>query len=440
MLLLCYLYNFGVVHCSLMYDIIRELISHFGEVDIEMLLLILRHSGRTLRSDDPLSLKDIVLLVQKRTFESNGGASLPSGSVSSRVDFMVSAITDLKNNKKRKQDITYTVKTAKLRKMIGNIKIMVAASSSNVRASDSSLRITLSDILSAETNGRWWRVGASWVGNQYQSQDGTPQGVEMAEKKTGSANNKTGSTAIDFEDAELLKLAAKYRMNTDTRRSIFCIIMGSTDCDDSFEKLVRAGMLKHRTEKETVRVLMECCGNEKSYNKYYSHLASRVCEFQPQCKFSFQLAFWDTFKQFDDFKARKAANLAKLLFHLVAVHHHLKLDVLKAIDMSSPDELDETAMIFLTIFLSNIFEYFDDRAAVSRLFKNGISKRRRRNHVDESGDTLENLDEAEALRANLTVFFVQLLKSSPKYKKGSKFRRNLKAAIRACDTDNFFLD
>ena len=73
--ILCYLYNFNIVHCSFMYDIIRHLINEFTEVDIECLLLLLSHSGQSLRADDPLALKEIVLMVQKKNI-SLGRSSL----------------------------------------------------------------------------------------------------------------------------------------------------------------------------------------------------------------------------------------------------------------------------------------------------------------------------------------------------------------------------
>ena len=38
---------------------------------------------------------------------------------------------------------------------------------------------------------------------------------------------------------ELLQLAAAQRMNTDVRRAVFVAIMGSEDCMDAFEKLLR---------------------------------------------------------------------------------------------------------------------------------------------------------------------------------------------------------
>lgn len=432
MLILCYLYNFGVVHCTLLFDLIRECITNFSENDIELLLLVMSHSGRLLRTDDPSSLKDIVVLVHKRALEVKGTFRNYS-----RVDYMVSAINDLKNNKKRRQDETFVQKTAKLRKMLGQIKSLAAKTSTRT---DSSLRLSLDDILNAETKGRWWKVGASWVGNQYQFVgDGseTSGGADKNNSKSGQGTATVSSDLSDKEQARLLKLAAKYRMNTDVRRSIFCIIMGAADCEDAFEKLVRAGMLKGRNERETVRVLMECCGNEKEFNKVYAYLAARLVEYQPQCKFSFQLAFWDTFKQFERMTIRKAANYAKLLFQLVAVHHALKLNILKAIDMASPDELPESAMIFVTLFLSSIFDHFETPLDVAQLFQTGISHKssKKESSAIPAGDELESLDEGEALRASLTIFLVRVLKSSPKYQKGSRFRVNLKAALKACDTD-----
>lgn len=410
-LILCYMYNFGLVHCTLVYDIIRRCLSSFSEVDVEVILLVLRHSGRAMRADDPSSLKEIVLLVQKQQI-CNGekGISL------SRADFMVKTIVDLKNNKRRKQDEAVSERIARIRKMLGHIK------SNGGRRTTEPLRISLDDVLSIDSKGRWWKVGASWAGNNPPNPN----------QRNGAQLGQPPKTN-DGVDPKLLKLAEKYRMNTDTRRAIFCIIMGSEDYQDCFEKLVRGGMLKPRVERETVRVLMECCGNEKSYNKFYSHLAARLCEYQPQSKFSFQLSYWDSFKQFDDIKARKAANLGKLLFHLVAVHNSVKLSVIKPLSMATPEDLPEASMIFLTVFLSSILDHFDDPSQVKDLIVKGTAVAAK-SPTAPLEDT-ESLNDGDALRASLTVFLVQVLKSSPKYTKGSKFRTNLKAALRTCDLD-----
>jgi nucleolar MIF4G domain-containing protein 1 len=418
MLFLCYFYNYGIVHCSFIYDIIRHLIENFSEADIECLLILLSHCGRSLRSDDPMALKETVLLVQKKKSENNNRAS------SSRTEYMVSAIMDLKNNKRKREDTVFTERVGKFRKMLGRVKASAAKSGISKSSSEASLRISLNDIIHADTKGRWWKVGASWVGNQYRFSDDSKN-----ENERPHSDALTSSTSnLEDEDEELLKLASKFRMNTDRKRAIFCIIMGGTDIEDTFEKLCRSSMLQNRAERDTVRVLMECCGNEKSYNKFYGHLAARICEYQPQSKFSLQLAYWDIFKQFDSIGARKGANLAKLLFHLVVTHQALRiLPVIKTIDLSD-DDMDEATLIFLTIVLSSILDHFKDPLQAKAIFAQGASTAK-----DESSDE----DAGEGIRAGLLVFFMETLKSSPKNKKDSRFRKNFKAIVKELDTDGF---
>jgi nucleolar MIF4G domain-containing protein 1 len=392
-----------------MYDMIRHLIQNFSELDIECLLLLLSHCGRSLRSDDPSALKEITLLVQKKKSEHSKLRS------SSRADFMLTAITDLKNNKRRNQDTVYTEKTSKLRKVLGRIKSLAAKSNTAKTSSEASLRISLKDILDAESRGRWWKVGASWAGNQYRFSDGSKGPNNEDDVKESNDKNSE-------QDEELLKLASKFRMNTDRKRGIFCIIMGGADCEDVFEKLCRSSMLQNKGERDTVRVLLECCGNEKSYNKFYGHLADRICEYQPQSKFSLQLAYWDAFKQFDTMDARKAANLAKLLLHLVTKHTIRLMAVLKAIDVSDGD-MEETSMLFL----SSILEHYEDPSQAKALFASTPSKK--------EDSTREEQD--EGIRASLLVFFLETLKASPKNEKGSRFRKNYRAVIKELDTDGF---
>jgi nucleolar MIF4G domain-containing protein 1 len=427
-LIICYLYNFGVAHCTLLYDVVRNLVESFCEVDVELLLLILCHCGRTLRSDDPSALKEIVLLVQKTATVDHGQRN------SSRTDYMVTAMLDLRNNKRRKADESLVERTAKLRKALGQVKSNTAAHGGS-RTSEPA-KVSLDDILNAETRGRWWKVGASWVGNQNQYHDKSGKDEESDNKLKSGITKKR--KANSDENEALLALASKMRMNTDQRRGAFCIIMGSTDYEDCFEKLVRAGMLNARKERDTVRVLMECCGQEKSFNKYYGHLANRICSFQPQCKFTFQLAYWDAYKQFDDMSARKAANLSKLLYNLVAVHHCLKIQVLKAIDMASPEDLHENAMIFLTIFFTNLLESCSDASNLQTLLDTGSNRETLNNDSTKQEKDMDHMDDQHALSASITVFLMQVMKSSPKYVKGSKFRGNLKAAIKICDPDGFF--
>ena len=66
LLLIIFMYNFGVVQCVLIYDIFRMLVEGFSELEIEMLLALLRNSGKQLRSDDTSALQDMIVMIQER--------------------------------------------------------------------------------------------------------------------------------------------------------------------------------------------------------------------------------------------------------------------------------------------------------------------------------------------------------------------------------------
>jgi nucleolar MIF4G domain-containing protein 1 len=60
-----HLYNFDVVSYPLVYDIVHLCLDRLYEVDIEILLRMLRVSGSKMRTDNPLSLKEVVVKVHE---------------------------------------------------------------------------------------------------------------------------------------------------------------------------------------------------------------------------------------------------------------------------------------------------------------------------------------------------------------------------------------
>jgi hypothetical protein len=71
---------------------------------------------------------------------------------------------------------------------------------------------------------------------------------------------------------------------------------------------------------------------------------------QSKFKFTFQLSFWDAFKQFEETPPRRAANLAQLLAHLV-LKRHLSLSVIKVIEV---DALHATGALFLKVLFHTV--------------------------------------------------------------------------------------
>lgn len=188
----------------------------------------------------------------------------------------------------------------------------------------------MKDLLDASNRGRWWLVGAAWSGRGNEDARRQPLTQPVEELPLDHELAKiTGQPSVD-----LVKLAAKQRMNTgeavalafapifsplhrsrappspcprpsqprflrlasqDIRRKIFYVIMSSEDYVDAVDKLMRL-KLKGRQEREVVRVLLDCCVQQRVYNPYFSLVARKLCTRHGNHRLTLQYAIWDRFK------------------------------------------------------------------------------------------------------------------------------------------------
>lgn len=323
---------------------------------MELLLLLLRHSGYQLRSDDPQALKQIVALVKEkftaatadpvagidaeaggttvapgvnggRGSESSlaeeagrwkaafGARTSPSSSSSppgdddnsstnavvggSRARYILETILELQSNKRSRIQEQGQESGRRVRKWLGSVKAAKGGGGGS-GGGDASLRVTWAELVSTESKGRWWRVGAAWAGRGPSSpspsssspatprQGGAAVGAAVGDTASAGSGSSTGGGDENgerggSEAGGLLALAVRQRMNTDVRRSVFVAIVGSSDCEDALEKILRLN-LKGAQEREIARVIVECCSQEGSYNPFYAHLAERVCDRQPKLR------------------------------------------------------------------------------------------------------------------------------------------------------------
>ncbi|NXU54797.1 NOM1 protein, partial [Turnix velox] len=209
--LIAHLYNFHVVHSLLIFDILKKLVSIFTEKEIELILFLLKNVGFSLRKDDALALKELITEAQKKA--NTAEEKLRD---QTRVRFMLETMLALRNNDMRKIPGYDPEPVEKLRKLQRSL----------VRSSgkETELRVSLESLLSADQVGRWWIVGSSW------------SGAPMINDTSKKAEQKL---KIGKVSSKIMELARKQRMNTDIRRSIFCVLMTSEDFLDAFEKLLK---------------------------------------------------------------------------------------------------------------------------------------------------------------------------------------------------------
>jgi len=135
-------------------------------------------------------------------------------------------------------------------------------------------------------------------------------------------------------------------VNLDIAAGEFVAIMGADDYIDAHGRLTKL-KLKRAQQPELVRVLLDCCGQEGIFNRYYALLGARLCETFREVRFAMNFAFWDAFKQLGDFTLHRAANTAKLLAQLLC-KGAVPVSVLKVVKWHG---LPERAIFFWQVFL-----------------------------------------------------------------------------------------
>lgn len=345
------LYNFQVLSCVIIYDLVRELISQLDENNVELLLRVIRTAGPEMRNDDPASLKHIIDEIQKET------AKRDPSTISTRHKFMLETIANVKNNKIKNGQ---TAGGQGDKEMVSKMKkFLNGLSKKRAVRSTEALRVSLDDIHNVETKGKWWLVGSSWKDN-----------LVGTESKYASSKVPEDLKKDQSLQETLLKLARKQGMNTDIRRTIFVTIMSSEDYLDAFEKLMKLGLTEVQ-QREICRVMLQCTGNEKTFNPYYMLVSKRLCEIDHSFKVTFQYCLWDFLRECGEsdvgglersasenavleenknIRLSKLMNMAKFYASLIA-DGALTLAVLKSVNFMS---VKRNARIFLEILFANL--------------------------------------------------------------------------------------
>ncbi|KNE58387.1 hypothetical protein AMAG_03966 [Allomyces macrogynus ATCC 38327] len=245
--LLGFLYNFHIVSCAIIYDLLRALSESMSEEQLTMILRLIKLCGLKLLDDDAAVLKDVADHVRAAATR-----ALPDP-VPLRVKFMLETLDDIKHSKHRRTMFTnmadepLTKFCAQFHRNRGRAARMEP------------LRPSLEDIVNAKSRGMWWRVGSAWRGHDSNK---IQQQVQARAKQSESA---------------LLKLARKQNMNTDVRRSIFVVMMSSEDYMDAYERLGKLGLKEKQEARDCARHCALFCTRHDN-------------------KITFQFTLWDYLK------------------------------------------------------------------------------------------------------------------------------------------------
>lgn len=358
---LAYLYDLQIVSNKIIGDIVQEAVLNLSELDVEIILKLVRNCGAQFRRDDPKTLKDIIISLNERL------VSVPKEKQSSRFKFMLENIYDLKNNKLQ---ASLPGELENVKKLLRNIV------QSRGISKFEPLRIGLDDIRNADTRGKWWLVGGTWA----------PESTMTKAKET------KGSNAMDT-------LAKEQRMNTDVRKAIFGALISSDDYMDAFQRIL-ALKLTGKQERDIALVILHCVGQEKVYNPFYALVARQFIQWKHNHLITFKYSFWDWMGQkLEGESLRKISHMAQFFSFLIS-SMCLPLSIAKKADFL---HLSEKEIIFWQMLLGRILTETAQEETLINILKS-LSGNRKAVKEDQEEAVQEVSENLNVLKAGLALF------------------------------------
>ena len=148
--------------------------------------------------------------------------------------------------------------------------------------------------------------------------------AEVLGEISGSEDEDEGGSdeeSSDEEEDEAEKaMEIKDQSNTDLvnlRRSIYLTIMSSGGFEEACHKLMRINLPTGR-EDELPSMIIECCSQERTYNKFFGLIGERFCKLNRLWKDLFEDQFAKYYDTIHRYETNRLRIVAQFMGHLLA--------------------------------------------------------------------------------------------------------------------------
>uniref|UniRef100_A0A5S6QE54 Lethal protein 858 n=1 Tax=Trichuris muris TaxID=70415 RepID=A0A5S6QE54_TRIMR len=161
------------------------------------------------------------------------------------------------------------------------------------------------------------------------------------------------------------------------RRTVYLTIQSSLEFQEAIHKLLKMD-IKPGYEGELCNMILDCCAQQRTYEKFYGLMAERFCRLKQEYQHSFESLFKDVYTAVHRFEVTKLRNSARLFAHLFFTDA-ISWMALSCIRLTETDTTSPSRIFIKILFhelvefmgLQNLFDRTEDatmQAAFDGLF------------------------------------------------------------------------
>ncbi|KAL0963713.1 hypothetical protein UPYG_G00309890 [Umbra pygmaea] len=168
---------------------------------------------------------------------------------------------------------------------------------------------------------------------------------EEDEEKEGE-DGGDGEKVTIFDETEVNLVAF--------RRTIYLAIQSSLDFEECAHKLIKMDFPDSQT-KELCNMILDCCAQQRTYEKFFGLLAGRFCLLKKDYMESFEAIFVEQYETIHRLETNKLRNVARMFAHLLYTDS-VPWSVLECIKVSE-DTTTSSSRIFVKILFQELCAY-----------------------------------------------------------------------------------
>jgi len=171
----------------------------------------------------------------------------------------------------------------------------------------------------------------------------------------------------DEEEVQEKALEIKDQSNTDLvnlRRSIYLTIMSSGGFEEACHKLMRINLPAGK-EEELPSMIIECCSQERTYNKFFGLIGERFCKLNRLWQDLFQDMFAKYYDTIHRYETNRLRIIAQFFGHLLA-SDAVGWHVLNVVHMNEEDTTS-SSRIFVKILIEDLAQGVGMKSLAERL-------------------------------------------------------------------------
>uniref|UniRef100_A0A8C9WVG9 Pre-mRNA-splicing factor CWC22 homolog n=1 Tax=Sander lucioperca TaxID=283035 RepID=A0A8C9WVG9_SANLU len=138
------------------------------------------------------------------------------------------------------------------------------------------------------------------------------------------------------------------------RRTIYLAIQSSLDYEECAHKLIKMDFPDSQT-KELCNMILDCCAQQRTYEKFFGLLAGRFCLLKKEYMESFEGIFAEQYETIHRLETNKLRNVARLFAHLLYTDS-VPWSVLECVRMSE-ETTTSSSRIFVKILFQELCAY-----------------------------------------------------------------------------------